>query len=621
MSRFAKTRIMEMAPFSLFFAMIWLTLFGTLEKLLLGYQILIPLVIAFAAVSFLINKDSIKLSDFKELLSLPVVAFSFFVIWIFYQTENMVFIQWDEFTQWGIAPKAIYLFDALPPSAPAMIDNAGYTPGLAVLSYAANKLNGSWSEGLVFWTYQLIFLTIIFSVISKLDYKKIWYAFTCLVILLMSAIIFYDFFQTVYADPILSIVFGYSLKLAFDKETTKNKPKLFAFIASVISIYLIKDIGTVLGAISIFALGVNAVVNLLTNKSFKLRQILLMVYPILLSLIALVAARTIWISYSTKIDLLDGLGSTTSRGGAVTSSVLGSSSLSTSEIWTSYISSLKDRPITSWNGIGLSAYSWIFIILLLLIGNLIQNKFEKIKQILNIFIIIFGAVIYFYVIYFAYMNYFGPTGPSFPSFERYISTYLSGIVFYLAIESCAQVSQNINFSKSESNFAVPGISFLIVTLLFFYSPQGRLIQYIRTPSAYSETFKTVFSNMRTKIDLADFKPTDKIYVITEHKQGYEYYFLSYEAFPGEVANMPFSIGPEYGENDYWTDTNLDADAWNKVLDDFDYVILYSTSDVSIGETDELFKKEYESLFESPIEPETIYFVEHSESGNKLVKFI
>lgn len=602
--------------------MIWMTFFGTFDSLILGYSLLLPILLLLFIGSIFYSKSKFRKNDLDEILSIPNILFVFASLWTYFACYDMYFVQWDEFTQWGIAPKSIFLFDLLPPSNTVPMDNLGYPPGLSVLSYLPMKIKGEWTEGIVFWTYQMIFLSIIFSVISKLNFKKIWFSIICLVILTMSSIIFYDLFQTVYADPILAIVFGYSLHLSQDKEIIKNRFKLAGFTISIIALYLIKDVGFVLAFIAIFALTLN---NILTNrKSPKnlIKNIFRSIKSGVICLFFLVIARSTWISYSSKVDFSDGVSVIASQGGNATENLLGNGPALFSEVAKSFVASLVNRPITTWNGIGISAFEWLLIALLIQGSALFQKDNDRKRVISQMFIMLAGALIYFYSIFSAYLNFFGPTGPSFPSYERYISTYIAGIIFYLGIKSCEEIIQNQKNISTDRYFGYPKITTLMVLLLFFYSPQDRLIQYIKSPTAFADNFQIRFQNIREKISVAHFKPNDKIYVITQHKQGYEYYFLSYESFPADVANMPFSIGSEYGENDYWTDSNIDLKAWDKILNDFDYVIILNTSDeVNTGINDSLFMDEYSPLFNGPIESETIYFVEHTNSGNKLNKFI
>ena len=94
----------------------------------------------------------------------------------------------------------------------------------------------------------------------------------------------------------------------------------------------------------------------------------------------------------------------------------------------------------------------------------------------------------------------------------------------------------------------------------------------------------------------------KVYIITQHKIGFEYYVLRYELIGAQFGEMPFSIGSPYGEGDNWTEPTMDAAKWSKTLRDFDFVVLYITT--------ESFNEEFSSLFEGGVvEPNTVYKIE------------
>jgi hypothetical protein len=94
----------------------------------------------------------------------------------------------------------------------------------------------------------------------------------------------------------------------------------------------------------------------------------------------------------------------------------------------------------------------------------------------------------------------------------------------------------------------------------------------------------------------------KVYIITQHKMGFEYYVLRYEMIGMQFGEVPFSIGSQYGEGDIWTEPTMTVDRWSKTLYDYDFVVLYGES--------ESFNKEFSSLFKGgTIESNTVYKIE------------
>lgn len=603
-----------MAPIALFFAMLWLTIFGIFGKLKVGALSLIPIIFILSILLFLINKDLYKLKQLKELVDFPVLVFVVITFWSYFNTQDMQFTEWDEFTQWGVAPKALYLFNSLAPDSPVQMDNPGYTPGIATLSYSILQIVGSWDESVVFWTYHLIFFVICISLIARFNFKRIWHALFCFVILMVSAVPFFDFFQTTYADPILSIVFGYSLYLAFDKSIFKNHSLIFGFTLTIISLFLIKPIGVVLGGISIMIFIANYILQV-DFKNLLPRKIIAHLSAIAFPFLGIYLVRTLWLTYVAGNSFSEGLSGTTTESVSTVNSFFGSDSIFKSEIWKSYVERISNLPITPWNGIDLTTSKWLIIIFVLLVLNALENKVDQVRNLLNAVLVLLGAFLYLGVIFIAYTTGFGPTGPSFPSFARYASTYTSGALFFIVCVAVEKMS-SLTEDNSESKFLkVPLIAISVTVILLFTSVPGRIPQYISRPATYSTELRSQFDVIQEKIKLAQFSPEDTIYVITQHKMGFEYFYLKYESLPGDVVSMPFSIGSDKDEYDFWTDQRMTLDAWNQTLNDFDFVIIYNIS--------ESFIKEYSAIFQNPklIEEQTIYFVQHSDSGNKLVKFI
>ena len=482
-----------------------------------------------------------------------------------------------------------------------------------MLSYSVMHLEGVWDESKVFWTYQILLITTLFGAISKFKSKQIWQTLLSLILLILTTLVFYNPLTTVYADPLLSTAFGYSLWLAVDKKTAKNKISLIYFSISIASLYLIKEIGLVLGAISTSVLVVN---QLFVYKELRLKPKIIFLRILIsgiVTAICIFGLRWLWSFYQC---INSGLNNTcSSKSVSSLNSVIPTSSEPPSVSTSAYFETLKTRTLTPWNGLDLSFTTWIWIFAFLLILWISSESKDRWRKISLSSAIIFGSVIYLYAIFIAYETVFGGTGSGFPSFERYVKTYLAGIAFFLAIVSIRQFSEDSTENLVKSKLAIPKLMAAMMLVVTFSSPQGFLVEFIKSPTRFADPMREQFENIDKKIELSQFKLDDEIYIITQHKMGYEFYYLQYASIPGNAPLVPFSIGSKYGTGDYWTVEEITIDVWDEQLNNFDYVIIYDISDS--------FKEEFGSIFLDPnlIEEQTIYFVEHSEQGNKLVKFI
>jgi hypothetical protein len=119
--------------------------------------------------------------------------------------------------------------------------------------------------------------------------------------------------------------------------------------------------------------------------------------------------------------------------------------------------------------------------------------------------------------------------------------------------------------------------------------------------------------MVAAIKAANIPEGAKVYIITQHKAGYEYYVLRYEMIGAQFGQVPFSIGSPYDDkDDHWTEPSMDAAKWSETLRDFDFVVLYITT--------ESFNREFSSLFKGGVvEPNTVYRVVKSSDKVSLSK--
>jgi hypothetical protein len=113
---------------------------------------------------------------------------------------------------------------------------------------------------------------------------------------------------------------------------------------------------------------------------------------------------------------------------------------------------------------------------------------------------------------------------------------------------------------------------------------------LRAPEDKGVESRAPFDPVLAAIESAKIPEGAKVYIITQHKVGYEYFVLRYEMIYAQFEPVAFSIGSPFAEfGDAWTDTSVDAEKWSKTLLDFDYVVLYNYSESFVNEFSSLFK--------------------------------
>ena len=267
---------------------------------------------------------------------------------------------------------------------------------------------------------------------------------------------------------------------------------------------------------------------------------------------------------------------------------------------------------------------WIGIFAVLAILYLYKSK-SKIDFLLRLsgsISLLLGAFLYLFVLFLSYLTVFeGQNAASLTSFDRYIRTYLSAILLFFTFMAVPEL-QKIQYKRirismlgaNNSSHRIAALTIFLSALLFTFDNQGRLSLYAENPADYSTRVRIPYNDLAKRFKHAEFNEDDKIWIITQHKHGFEFYLLQYEIFPAFVPEQPFSIGTPYNSEDIWTDTSMTKARWDAELDDFDFVVVFNST--------QTFIDEFGSLFEDPesLNAQGIYRVVHGTSGNLLVAY-
>jgi hypothetical protein len=122
------------------------------------------------------------------------------------------------------------------------------------------------------------------------------------------------------------------------------------------------------------------------------------------------------------------------------------------------------------------------------------------------------------------------------------------------------------------------------------STPNHYISMLKAPQDKGIESRAPFDPVLAAIEDANLPEGAKVYIITQHKVGYEYYVIRYELIGARFGAVPFSIGSPFADSgDAWTDPTVDAEKWSKTLLDFDYVVLYNSTESFVTEFSSVFK--------------------------------
>lgn len=583
---------------SIFFIALWEFVIGLGGFLNLGMEILV-LFVCSSTLIFLIKNSQFRASIKKNLYHPSAVAFFTLAGVSFLKTRDWVLYRWDEFSHWGHVVKIMYEYGALGPGTPADYTSEEYPPALPLFQYFVMDFSPGWREGLLYWSLHLIAISIIVSVLAKCSYHQFTEIALKLFVAFIASFTFFNNFNNVYSDSTLAITFGFLIVIAIRASFLDGRWTLI-FASSAAFITLIKPIGIYL---ALSAILINIVATLFTLKFGSVRAIILKFGPALASLAAVGTTWTAWGYY------LSSLNSTNFSLEGIVPSRFRSSGRDefAAEVTSKFISALFQTELNK-SSLSMPASMWTFTCIGFFVIWMYLNGRHNIRRNLAIGLtFLLSGAGYLALILNSYLTVFVEVEAiGLASFQRYISAWYQGVFFAIVI---LILSELIFEEELKSNLlANPNnkmrISILLITFMVLstISSIGNYVNLLRAPQYNGSEVREPFAPMIKKIRAAKIPDGSKVYIITQHTVGFEYYVLRYEMVGAKFGTNAFSIGSKNGEDDIWTEPTMGAEKWAKTLRDYDFVVLYITT--------ESFNQEFSSLFENGVvEPVTVYKIE------------
>jgi len=583
---------------AIFFIAGWELVFGLLGYLNLGMEslvILIGLILLFGAV---------KSGEFRSLMfrgsyAPSTVAFVLLSLISLYKTKDWVLSQWDEFTHWGHVVRIMHEYGALGPSTPTDYTAEGYPPALSLFQYFVMDFSSGWREGLLFWATHLIVISIIVSVLAKSSYKYLSEIALKLFVALASASVFVNYIEDIYADPVLALAFGFVAVVAIQTSHLGGRwTVVFALTAGFVT--MIKPTGIYFAGAAIL---INIISTLFTAKLFPGRKIFFAFIPALVATITVGSCWITWQHYAnsfntSSVDPLDsGFNGMTNQ----------------DEVIINYTSAFFNTSINPSYSISLPPLQWTVICgILFLIWAMLNGRQNRKRNIALGVTFLVTTAGYFFAILISYLTKFGPSeATNLASYSRYTGTWYQGVFFAIFILILSEFSltkyfdlnfdsegmtNSLNIRKQVSLYLVAFLSLILFSSII--TP----INLLRTDQHNGSPVREPFVPMIKAIKVAKISEGARVYIVTQHMAGFEYFVLRYELIGAQFGETPFSIGSKNGESDLWTDPTVDAEKWSKTLRNYDFVILYVTT--------KSFDEEFSSLFEGGVvEPNTVYKVQ------------
>ena len=595
-----------------------LYIFGIFNLLLVGFWVVLARIALATAVSLaLLIKNKELLSHLKSLLSPGLAIFVSLALFSFLLTRGMQLSSWDEFSHWGTIVKATFLFDEVGPFNPVELGFRSYPPSLSLFEYFVTKVGGAWLEGNIFWAYQLIIWSLFTPFLAQLTWRRWGRLFVIVPLVFIAPLAFFNSLNVTLIDPLLGMLFGYALAIAYVGNILQWRLALHVGLA-IFMLTLAKDAGTFMAVLVV----VLYLVRLFAAKKISPEEWSWKRFAILgsiptLSLLAsnqswsaLVRARVEAPAFSNPIDI-----------GAFFGALRGEGPDYWQEVLSTFGFGISNYPINNDGALAIPQLQLIVLFTLVLAGFewLVSRRMGRGFGFASVGTVIIGAIAYTYGLLVLYLFRFGEyEAVRLASYERYLGTYWAGIALFVALITIWLVagstsSQTISGSKTNTEgMAELVVAGVVVLNLFVLSPVQKLGEFFANPHGYSSQVRAQFEPVLEQAKKAGVHPGDKVWIIAQHTTGFEYWVLRYSLMENETNSATWSLGSKGDENDVWT-VSKSASEWAQELAEYDYVVIFRATDS--------FVSEFGGLFENAtvVTSSSVFKVENVEGSISLTK--
>ncbi|MCM1087476.1 MAG: hypothetical protein NC419_04920 [Muribaculaceae bacterium] len=614
---------------------------GLFEKLSVGMALIYILSVAsLLCAAYFYQKKGMRT---KDLLSPALFLFGGLFLLILINCSNVWYARVDEYAQWGMAAKDMFYYNSFAKHVNTTVAIPRYLPFTALIEYFFTYANGLFTQELVYVAYQTMLLGVSI-VVCGFAFQKWRYCIPAAAVMIGIPIIFYsDVYNCIYVDSLLAVLTAYVLICYFSEEMTCFN--LLRILGGLFALTTTKDMGMVIAGLLTIVMMADRLYRALRQKKPVLKGLIL---PASFAVFVLAAffSWQIYMSIPAKVVVVEpsqtaqtqnaegtgtdevkstvqekklGFQSTASASGITLDGILGLLRHEDGgyryQTIKNFLIAIFDEESYLFGSIGIS-YVDMYILMLGLIGGLSLLGFwkERRDSMLSFGVFTFCAgMCYAAVLGLTYLFAF-PQGEALIliSHQRYLASFLGGVVMALAGLIVRQAAQTEKDNKSASLAAAAILSAGIVIC----TPMSNFI--IKNMDfKLSEDYVYGYEDIAEVLRSFSAKG-EKIYFVCNESGGDSGWIFKNTACPlvgyGTQSNLYATEEAYLKQVDIWTQneeeireigTILSCEDWEKSLLKCQYVFILHPNDV--------FRESYESLFEEPetVGDGTFYRVEKS----------
>lgn len=434
-----KKRVDQTIPLYFLISFVFIYFFAIFNILLIGLYLFLVLNII---IDFIVLFKIIKNKNFEEAKAkILTPAFVIYTILFFIfaiSTRNAAFSVWDEFTFWSISTKNMYYSNSLYLNSGTTLFMNGYPPCPTIIEYLFCKILGNYSQGIELFAYQMFGFSLFMPFFKNINLKNISSTICIFLSILFIPAIFSDgyFYFTIYADPILGILAGYTLYEYFTSK--EDKFLILTMFLSLFCISSTKATGVIIAGILLLILILYYLIDIKKNKKKinikRIKIIGLLCLSIIISFLS-------WKFYIKSSDVILNYGynhpmetkSITDMLKVIYYTFIGTSDEINTTFQT-FFNDFFDKGYYSSKPFGMTASCWIsiFVIACILIYKFIIKKENKDKYKKAFYLIGLGSVIYILLLQVAYYTQFSEMEAiTHASMHRYVGTIFITILMFI----------------------------------------------------------------------------------------------------------------------------------------------------------------------------------------------
>jgi hypothetical protein len=512
------------------------------------------------------------------------------VLIIAFLSYGFMFTTWDEFSNWGLVLKNMFIHGNFGNVEGSTLHFPTYPESVSLFLYFCMRLSGSFAEsaalsGLILLAVSQ--LALFATQVKWGEWKKMAIVF---VILLTFPLIFFGtLYSNIYQDAIMGLIFGNILCFNF----LYRKKDWFYGLYMTLQFCLLAGVKQ-LGLILVLTAGMVILADIWCTYNLKLRRQSLLEHKklLLLGLLPLAVAGLVFISWKLFIRFHDIPEDYLSKVHA--SDLVALLKGTGPEFREKAIVDFLQRffVVQQFGVVTLSYFLWYVGLLVGIHCLNRQRQKQEQRPFLPYLFTIPGLLCYFALMLFTYLFLFTESeAVSLASYERYVASFIIGPFMLCLLMAIGYITNRSAKALSPTIY----LGFLLVGI----------ISLVPMTSFNSDTWLTPHTNLKKRQMRAPYEKVgeyakifdekrDKVYIISQHQTGGAYWILRYNLTPIQTApNLTWSLGKPYDAQDQWS-RNISVSEWAAELKR-EYTLVF------IDYADKRFKNEYGSLFEDKTE--------------------